>query len=252
MTVFTCEDDYESMMTCIYDAWASGLGHENVRLEVEPVYQTELFSEYIHVDGDEKKAESVTRSVRQKISYRAAEWVYAVSRSDRTDRLDMIYRFLVFAFKKGHSATDALSEPSVMYMMKVDREVGREGYLFREFMRFSSFDGKLYVAHFEPKADVILHVADHFADRMGGEYWIIIDDTRNIAAVHPKNEDVYLRKLSCEEAALLKKTEERDDMYVHIWKEYVDTIAIKERTNPKCQMSHFPLWMRKHAVEFSN
>ena len=36
MTVFTCADDFSSMMTCIYDAWGSGLGHRNIRLMTEP------------------------------------------------------------------------------------------------------------------------------------------------------------------------------------------------------------------------
>ena len=26
MTVFTCEDNFDAMMTCVYEAWASRLG----------------------------------------------------------------------------------------------------------------------------------------------------------------------------------------------------------------------------------
>ena len=39
MTVFTCSDEWEAMMTCIYRAWESGLGHRNIRLELESVLQ---------------------------------------------------------------------------------------------------------------------------------------------------------------------------------------------------------------------
>ena len=31
MEIYTCEDQFESMMTCIYEAWASKNGHSNVR-----------------------------------------------------------------------------------------------------------------------------------------------------------------------------------------------------------------------------
>ena len=50
MTVFTCSDEWEAMMTCIYRAWESGLGHRNIRLELESVLQQELFCNYVHID----------------------------------------------------------------------------------------------------------------------------------------------------------------------------------------------------------
>ena len=33
MTVFTCEDNFDAMMTCVYEAWASRLGHSNIKIE---------------------------------------------------------------------------------------------------------------------------------------------------------------------------------------------------------------------------
>ena len=36
MTIYTCENTFEAMMTCIYDAWASKEGHQNIRLKAEP------------------------------------------------------------------------------------------------------------------------------------------------------------------------------------------------------------------------
>ena len=50
MVIFTCKDDFESMMTCIYDAWAARLGHSNIRLLTEPIGNLELFCEYRHVE----------------------------------------------------------------------------------------------------------------------------------------------------------------------------------------------------------
>ena len=46
MIVYTCEDTFEAMMTCIYDAWASKEGHQNIRLKTEPLGTMELFCEY--------------------------------------------------------------------------------------------------------------------------------------------------------------------------------------------------------------
>ena len=42
-----------------------------------------------------------------------------------------------------------------------------------------------------------------------------------------------------------------DDEYTDLWKVFFETIAIKERTNSKCQNNLFPMWTRTHAVEFN-
>lgn len=79
---------------------------------------------------------------------------------------------------------------------------------------------------------------------------MIIDDMRGIAAVHPKDEHFYLTTLSEEEMNVLRKTEEKKDIYTQLWCEFFETIGIEERKNPKCQRTMMPLWYRKHMTEF--
>ena len=55
MTVFTCEDNFDAMMTCVYEGWASRLGHSNIKLKTEPIGNLELFCDYRHVDADPEK-----------------------------------------------------------------------------------------------------------------------------------------------------------------------------------------------------
>ena len=63
MKIFTCKDRLEDIMTCIYDAWAEALkiGHSQIQLKKEPIFQQTMFDEYIHVDGDPFKAEKFQR-----------------------------------------------------------------------------------------------------------------------------------------------------------------------------------------------
>ena len=41
------------------------------------------------------------------------------------------------------------------------------------------------------------------------------------------------------------------DEYVDLWKLFVDTIAIEERRNEKCQNNHLPKWYRKNMTEWN-
>ena len=62
-------------MTCIYDAWAEALkiGHNQIQLKKEPVFQQTIFDEYIHVDQDLSKAEKVIKTNRESVSKRIIE-----------------------------------------------------------------------------------------------------------------------------------------------------------------------------------
>ena len=71
MTIFTCNNTFEDMMSCIYTAWAARLGHNNVRLKTEPIGNLELFCDYRHVEHDADKTASVIRSIQKKISFHA-------------------------------------------------------------------------------------------------------------------------------------------------------------------------------------
>ena len=78
MKIYTCQDRLTDIMTCIYDAWSEALriGHDQIQLKKEPILQQTMFDEYVHVDGDNVKAEKVIRSVRRDISDEAYLDVY--------------------------------------------------------------------------------------------------------------------------------------------------------------------------------
>lgn len=250
MTIFTCLDRFEDMMTCIYDAWASKLGHKNIRLLIEPIGNLELFCEYLHVDADEKKTASVISSIQRKISFEAYQMVYRCAMSQLPEKLDVIYRFLLLGFAYGGKVVQMLQHPAVIAIFELNRKVLNEAHLFREFIRFTSMQDDVLVAHIEPKSDILTFLAPQFEDRMPSENWMIIDDNRKTAVVHPTDCEFYLTSLSEEEFQRLEVLEDKSDPFVELWKGFFETIGIKERKNYRCQRNHMPIWYRKHATEF--
>ncbi|MGN0437098.1 MAG: TIGR03915 family putative DNA repair protein [Lachnospiraceae bacterium] len=252
MKIFTCKDIFEDMMCCIYDAWAEGIriGHENIGIRKEPVLQQTLFDEYIHVDYDEEKYEKVVRSIKGKLSTQIYIDIYYVAMSFEEDALDTIYAYLRLGFKQGPSIRTAYTNPPVMRMMEIRRRVGNETHYFQEFVRFISPDSKIYISHIEPKNNVALLVGNIFVDRMPSENFMIVDDNRKFAVVHPKNEDIYIQILTDEQLKALQELEKQEDDYMDMWRGFFHAIAIEQRKNEACQRNHFPKWMRKHVTEF--
>ena len=252
MKVYTCEDRLTDIMTCIYDAWSEALriGHNQIQLKKEPVFQQTLFDEYIHIDGDASRAEKVIRSIRRSISEEAYLNVYYATLCADEDALQAIYNFLRVGFAVGSTVLGQYTNPHVMKLLEIRRRVSNEAHHFREFARFQSLDSKVYVSHLEPKNDVIMLVGNHFSDRMPSEHWMIIDDNRKTACVHVKDGENYLRYLTDEEFETLRQTESYEDEYTDMWKTFFHAISIEQRRNYICQRNLFPLWKRKHAVEF--
>ena len=69
-------------------------------------------------------------------------------------------------------------------------------------------------------------------------------------AEYVKDEENYIRYLTPEDFEQLAVSEKIEDGYTSMWRTYFDAIAIEERTNLRCQMSHFPKYKRKHATEW--
>ncbi|MCQ2517963.1 MAG: TIGR03915 family putative DNA repair protein [Lachnospiraceae bacterium] len=251
MKVFLCDDTYDDILTAIYDAWETALsvGHEQVSIRKRPFCDFTLFDEVIEVTADSEKAEKVIRSVARKISPMARYWVDMALLHSDPDSVNIVYSFLRKGFRYGSSVCSRLNDPDIMKMMDMQRKVSGESYHLLEFARFNNV-GNVYISHLEPIHNTLLMIADHFADRMPSENFILIDDNRRFAVVHPKDEENYIRYLTPEDFEQLAVSEKIEDGYTSMWRTYFDAIAIEERTNLRCQMSHFPKYKRKHATEW--
>ena len=250
MTIFTCAPQWDAMLTCIYEASESKLGHKNTRLLLEPLGQQSFLDEYIHVEADAEKAGKVAESIINRISYRFYLELAYTAMAYEEDVLDNIYHVLLFGFKFGEDALKMVQYRDIIRNREIRARVVREAERFREILRFHQL-GDLYVAHFEPKSRVVGYLGPIFQDRMPSENFIIVDDVHREAVVHRRNADYYIWQINDIEFARLAQTEQENDEYTDLWKAFFDSIAIEERANEKCQKSHFPLWARKHAVEFN-
>ena len=178
MVVFVCEDSPEGIFTGVYDAWNSRLGHENVRLEVQGEYNYSLFSEYREVAVDRLKAQKVVRSVRRSLSELAYSWIYRTALSEREDRAEAVYRFLVCGFSAGVAGrriTENLQIPAVQTVFQINRAVANEAHLQTEFMRFAEYSDQVLFSEIGPKNRVTALLMPYFTDRLPSEPFIIYD-----------------------------------------------------------------------------
>ncbi len=247
MTVFLCEDTIEGILTGVYDGWASRKGHGNLRLQLAGESNLELFCQYQTVRPDMVKAEKVRCAIRQKISAEAWEMVYTAAMSLDPGKADAIYRFLTGGFHYGAQVTRMLAEPAVQKLFFLSRQVINESHHYQEFLRFELTENHILAARIRPKNNITAMIAPHFADRISGEDFLILDVGRSLAAIHPANRLWYLTRLSKEQTDRLSSGQ--PDIYRDLWKTFHDSIAIPDRINPKLQQSLMPFRFREFMPE---
>lgn len=249
MTVFICGEELDDIWCAIYDAWMSRLGHQNVRIEPTGCNR-ELFCEYREVERAEWKAVKVTETIRARLSEELYEMIYKAALSQETLRADRVYRFLIYAFHVGVRVVDMLQIPAVFNLYEMYRNVGMELQHMYGFTRFSQMQEGILLGKIGPKNDLTVLLAAHFADRLSEENWILYDCNRKKAAVHQAGRGWVMVDAGSEEWQTKLRTGTDEEEYEALWKTFHATIAIRERTNPRCQRNMLPLRFRPYMVEF--
>lgn len=252
LKIFQCENSIDGIFTGIYQAWSSGYGHANVKIEEQcennNYSNIELFSEYIIVRTDFDKAVKVSDSIKAKISEEAYEMVCRVALSDYQGKGDLIYRFLILGFHIGSKIVGHLSNQVVNSVFKLNRYVSGEAHHLLGFIRFSEQDNGILTSIIHPKNNVLTLVTPHFADRLPNEKFVIFDGNRNICSLHLPGRSWIIAEIP--NISMADYEALADDEYEDLWKIFFDNIAIKERINPKLQRNNLPIRFRRNMIEF--
>jgi len=196
---------------------------------------------------DRVSAQKVEQSISLSISDEALKLVRLCYYSNAESREVIILNFLRMGYKVGAPVTDMLANDTVRAITRIARTVSRESGFYREFLRFSDYNGAL-VAIIDPKNFVLPMIADHYCDRFPSEQFLIYDESHKCALVYQNGESaiVPLEHLELPEAC------EREEKYRALWKTFYDTIAIEGRINLKLRMNNMPKRYWKHLTEFND
>ena len=107
--------------------------------------------------------------------------------------------------------------------------------MLRGFVRFSEYSGVLG-GEIEPKNRVLPLLRSHFCSRFPNEQFFIYDRTHQEALFYTAGKAVIVPLERFE----IAPPDETEASYRRLWKRFYDTIAIKERKNPRCRMTQMP------------
>ena len=144
-------------------------------------------------------------------------------------------RYIVKGFKKGAQVHRLAGDDDVSWLLKAHNHLKREKHLYLGIVRFYKANDA-YISVITPKNRLLPLMAYHFTQRFANQNFMIYDATNKEALLYyekqaaiVKADNVQLPEIADEELAVQK-----------LWKLFYDTIAIKERYNPRCRMNFMP------------
>lgn len=238
-----CYDgSFEGLLCCVYESYYQ---RELPAMIMQKEFAQETLFPIKEIVTDPVAAQKVKHSISHSISKEALRLVQLCYLSHMEERERTILFFLRLGYQYGPSVSAMLANNTVQQITKAAQNVESESHFYREFLRFSEFEGALF-SIIEPKNFVLPLTGPHFCDRFPSERFLIYDETHKVGFLY-ENGQRELLPLPDFQAPIVSQGEKE---YRKLWKQFYHTIAIEGRINHKRRMGHMPKRYWKHLTEF--
>lgn len=161
------------------------------------------------------------------------------------DREMHLYALIRKLYQEGAAFLRNYADPVYAPVARALRHMNGELEKLRGFVRFSDYGGVLG-AEIEPKNQVLPLLRRHFCDRYANEAFFIYDRTHKELLVYA-NRHARILYVDCLQLAL---PGDEEVAFRRLWKRFYETVAIRERHNPRCQDTFMPKRYRDTMTEF--
>ena len=140
-----------------------------------------------------------------------------------------------------------LSDETLLPVLRAVRHLNGEVHQYKGFTRFSDLGGVLG-GEIRPRNHVLPLLRRHFCDRYRNERFFLYDRTHHEALFYQEG-----KSLICPlDHFQMAPADETEAQYRLLWKRFYDTIAIRERENPRCRMTQMPKRYWSTMTEFQD
>jgi probable DNA metabolism protein len=258
MIVYVFDNTLNGLLTAVFDSFFLHQQPEFLLAEGE---QLPLFADEPHrVVTDGEKAERVWKGLEKHLSKEGLHMITISWLSEERTLNQPLFNFICKVFRqpqvKGmeHNASD----PDVLEVRNTCRRVLHEQLRMKQFIRFQKAKDGTYLAVVSPDHNVLPLIVDHFQDRFNDQPWLIYDAHRHYgyyydgaaAPIRITFEDEAAVPFNLTNGKLDADVLSSDDaIFQQLWRTYFKAICIKERMNPRKQLSDMPRRYWKYMTE---
>ncbi|MDR2489657.1 MAG: TIGR03915 family putative DNA repair protein [Desulfovibrio sp.] len=244
MDVFLYDKSFEGLLSAVFDAFA--LKRFPGRLAVSgDIPLLPLHYAHTVITGADK-AGRVFQGLRKRLSPRGRDNLMLVWLSEQPGSDTLLFRHICAIFNDDHADDTAAAAAGLA------AKVAGERHRMYGFARFQKTAEGVYFSSLAPKYNVLPLLLQHFADRFGGQQWILYDTARAYGAFFNGREfqELFLNPEHLRDGQLHNVSPAEDEKRVQtLWKSYFKAIAVQERLNPALQRRCMPRRYWCHLTE---
>ena len=237
------DGSFEGFLCCIFESYANKeeLTAINCAEDFEPTLYDIRF-----VQTNREHANRVYRKVYA-LSPNTAHLLHQGFLTCLPEKELHLYRMVRRLLSDGPAFLRNMTDRDLYPLFKAIRAMNGEAHLLKGFVRFSDLNGVLG-SEIEPKNRVLPLLRGHFCSRYYNEHFFIYDRTHREILLHSGGKSTIAPLEHFEMAT----PDTLEASYRLLWKRFYDTVAIKERENPRCRMTQMPKRYWNTMTEFQD
>ena len=257
MLVYVFDNTLDGLLTAVFDSFFRKQQDVTLLAEGE---QLPLFADEPHrVVTDAEKATRVWKGLEKHLSKEGLHMITISWLSEERALNQPLFNFICKVFRTNVKGLERnASDADVLEVRNTCRRVLHEQLRMKQFIRFQKAKDGTYLAVVSPDHNVLPLVTDHFQDRFNDQPWLIYDAKRHYGYYYD-GAAAPIRIVFEDEAAVpfdlsngkmdADILSEDDQLFQDLWRTYFKAICIKERMNPRKQLSDMPRRYWKYMTE---
>lgn len=242
------DGSFEGMLSAIFECFSNKC--EPADIVSAHTYQASLLERVREIKTDAVKAERVLKGVDARSANKGAALVYKLFLSELPGIELHTYRFIHLLIK--HNNPDILenfANEQVLYTAQVIKMIAREVHRMHAFVRFQKASTGVYFAVITPDFNVLPLLGEHFMRRFADQPWVIFDTQRGYGLHYDLTDVDFIDQLAPVVADIASATDDQEDNYQQLWKQYFLSVNISARKNTKLHLRHLPRRYWKYLTE---
>ena len=199
-------------------------------------YIENFLDKTMYIETDYNKSQRIFNGIEKSICHQALYNAYYAFMAEDENKEINILKYLCDGFSTGPEINNKITISYVFKVINMRRKALAECHKLKGLLRFQEIGDNLCYASIHPDNNILEPLGHHFMKRLPSMSFIIHDKNRNLCFIYKKDTykiiDSTNMKLPCISSS--------EVAYQELWKLFFNTIAIRERTNPKCQMQFMP------------
>ncbi len=238
--IYQYDGSLEGFFCCVYECYAYKETPASFCCEDDPLSLYEVRT--VITQSERSRRVQLGISVRSKKALALVRRGFLTCMEDKELHLLALIRKLI---AEGPGFLRDLSDPTCYPVYRAIRHMNGELEKLRGFVRFSDYGGVLG-AEIEPKNRVLPLLRGYFCGRCGNERFFIYDRTHRELLFYADRKS----RIAAVEGFQPTLPGGEELQFRALWKRFFETVAIRERENPRCQNTFLPKRYRGTMTEF--